>query len=243
MCLRVSPRSFKYFLFSSVILTALLIYIFCYKLVLYTADSTLTKDSNTSDSASSWNSWQDDRFGESIKNQNTTEGSMEKTFKLQGTITNSSSSKRPGTYTHVAMDSANGKLDPSVYGELGCPKNPDRKDFYEILRHWIQISKQNNIEYVLACGSLLGAMRDGDVIPYDSDVDVLVNHNYFSILERLSVKRDFNPSDEKIRLVVQPEFALNISMDDRRRFNCEGKVGISLKASTTLILSYLLDLY
>jgi len=48
---------------------------------------------------------------------------MKKTLKLQGTITNSSSSsKRPGTYTHVAMDSANGKLDPSVYGELGCPK-------------------------------------------------------------------------------------------------------------------------
>ena len=236
MCLRVSPRSFKYFLFSSVILTALLIYIFCYKLVLYTADSTLTKDSNTSDSASSWNSWQNDRLGESIKNQNTTVGSMKKTLKLQGTITNSSSSsKRPGTYTHVAMDSANGKLDPSVYGELGCPKNPNRKDFYEILRHWIQISKQNNIEYVLACGSLLGAMRDGDVIPYDSDVDVLVEHSYFSILERLSVKRDFNPSDGKIRLVVQPEFVLNISMDDRRRFNCEGKVGISLIASNTLI--------
>ncbi|CAH3015190.1 unnamed protein product [Porites evermanni] len=127
------------------------------------------------------------------------------------------------------MDSANGKLDPSVYGELGCPKNPNRKDFYEILRHWIQISKQNNIEYVLACGSLLGAMRDGDVIPYDSDVDVLVEHGYFSILERLSVKRDFNPSDGKIRLVVQPEFALNISMDDRRRFNCEGKETIEME--------------
>ena len=77
----------------------------------------------------------------------------------------------------------------------------------------------------MACGSLLGAMRDGDVIPYDSDIDVLVEHSYFSILERLSVKRDFNPSDGKIRLVVQPEFALNISIDKRRMFNCEGKVG------------------
>ena len=56
-----------------------------------------------------------------------------------------------------AMDSANGKLDPSIfYGELGCPKSPKRKDFYEILQHWIQISKPNNIEYILAYGSLLG---------------------------------------------------------------------------------------
>ena len=86
------------------------------------------------------------------------------------------------------MDSANGKLDPSKYGELGYPKNPKREDFYEILQHSIQISKQNNIEYILAYGSLLGAMRDGDVIPYDSDIDVLVDHNYFLILKRLSVK-------------------------------------------------------
>lgn len=264
MCRRVSLRSFKYFLFSSVIVTALLIYIFCYKLVSYTADSTLAKDSNTSDKASSW---QNDRLGESISTQpeqatnssamallsgrglviknsskgdikNTIGGSSKQTLKPHWTITNSSSSyKRSGTYTHVAMDSANGKLDPSVYGELGCPKNPKRKDFYELLQHWIQICKQNNIEYVLAYGSLLGAMRDADVIPYDSDVDVQVDHNYFLILKRLSVKRDFNPSDEKLRLVVQPEFALNISMDDRRRFNCEGKVGISLVASTTLTLS------
>lgn len=54
-----------------------------------------------------------------------------------------------GTYTmNDAMDSGNRKLDPSVYyGGLGCPKNPKRKDFYEILQRWIQISKQNNIEY------------------------------------------------------------------------------------------------
>lgn len=94
------------------------------------------------------------------------------------------------TYTmNDAMDSANDKLDPSVYyGELGCSKNPKRKDFYEILPHWIQISKQNNIEYILAYGSLLGVMWDGDVILFDSDIDVLVDHNYFSILKRLSVK-------------------------------------------------------
>ena len=88
-----------------------------------------------------------------------------------------------------AMDSANGKLDlPIYYGELGCPKNPKRKYFYEILQHWTQILKQNNLEYILAYGSLLGAMRDGDIIPYDSDIDVLVDHNYFSILKKACSK-------------------------------------------------------
>ena len=258
MCIRDSPRWLTYFIFASVTLTTLLIYCFCYKLllVLYTADSTLTKDPNTS-RVSSWHSWKNDRLGDSnsnlsdhrtnssaigidiehssqggIKNQNTIGWSLKQTLKLNGNIKASSTSslKRTRTYTNVAMDSAiQGKLNSSVYGELGCPDNPWKKDFYELFRHWIIISKQYNIEYVLACGSLLGAMRDGDVIPYDSDVDVLVDRNYFSILERLSVKRDFNPSDGKIRLVVQPEFALNISMDDRRRFNCHGKVGIAVE--------------
>ena len=255
MCPRDSPRWLTYFIFASVALTALLIYCFCYKLllVLYTADFTLTKDPMVS----SWHSWKNDRFGdnnsnlsdhrtnssaisidiehssqEGIKNQNTIGWSLKQTLKLNETIKASSTSslKRTRTYTHVAIDSSiQGKLTSSVYGELGCPDNPWKKDFYELFRHWIQISKQYNIKYVLACGSLLGAMRDGDVIPYDSDVDVLVEHSYFSILERLSVKRDFNPSDGKIRLVVQPEFALNISIDKRRMFNCEGKVGIPVE--------------
>ena len=127
--------------------------------------------------------------GSCLKQSNHT-GCLKQTLKLYGTIANSTSSyKHMGTYTMSdVMDSANVKLDPSVYGELGYPKNPKRKDFYEILQHSIQISKQNNIEYILAYGSLLGAMRDGDVIPYDSGIDVLVDHNYFSILKRLSVK-------------------------------------------------------
>ena len=112
----------------------------------------------------------------------------------------------------------------SIYGELGCPDNPWREDLSELFRAWSNISKQNQIEYVLACGSLLGAMRDGDVIPYDSDIDILVDINYFSTMKRLSVRRNFNSEDGKIRLVVQPEFSLNIRVDERKRFDCNGKV-------------------
>ena len=72
--------------------------------------------------------------------------------------------------------------------------------------------------------ALLGAMRNGDVIPYDSDIDILIDINYFSIIKRLSVKRNFNSTDEKIRLVVQPEFTLNIPVDMRKRFDCQGEV-------------------
>lgn len=276
MCRRVSPRSFKYFFFSSVIFTALLIYCFGISCdVIYTADSKFAKDSSAF-KMSSWQSWQNDRLGDStrtlsvlyenvmtkiaakrkhrtnssaiglvnrhssrdeywrfhnggIKNQNTLEnttgGSLTLTLKPYRAIISPTSSKKSArTFTDV--NSAKGKLNSLVYGEVGCPGNPWRKALNKLLRHWIQISTQNNIEYVLACGSLLGAMRDGDVIPYDSDIDILVDQNYFSVFKRLSSKRHFSSSDEKIRLVVQPEFTLNIPVEARKRFTCQGEVRI-----------------
>ena len=105
-----------------------------------------------------------------------------------------------------------------------CPDNPWREDLYDLLRTWVEISKQNNIEYVLACSSLLGAMRNGDIIPYGDIDKFLIDINYFSIMKRLSVKRNFNSTDEKIRLVIQPEVTLNISVEIRKRFDCQGRV-------------------
>ena len=177
---------------------------------------------------SSWDEYWKFRNG-GVKDQNTPEnttgGSLKLTLKPYSAITSPTlSKKRTRTFTDV--NSAKGKLNSSVYGEVGCPDNPWRKALKKLLLHWIQISKQNNIEYVLACGSLLGAMRDGDVIPYDSDIDILVDQNYFSIFKRLSSKRGFSTSDEKIRLVVQPEFTLNIPVEVRKRFTCQGEVRI-----------------
>ena len=148
-----------------------------------------------------------------IKPKRTDSGSLKPSLSIRSAI---SSKQSLDVSTHVAKN--------SFYGELGCPDNPWREDLHDLLRTWVRISKQNNIEYVLAYGSLLGAMRDGDVIPYDSDIDILVNVNYFSIIKSLSVERNFNSSDGKIRLVIQPEFALNIPMEVKKRFDCQGKV-------------------
>lgn len=111
------------------------------------------------------------------------------------------------------------------YGERGCPDNPWRRGLSELVHAWTNISTQHNIEYVLACGSLLGAMRDSDVIPYDSDVDILIDINYYPILKRLAVERRYiASSDARIHLVLQPEFTLNIPVETRKRYDCQGKV-------------------
>lgn len=111
-----------------------------------------------------------------------------------------------------------------VYGERGCPDNPWRGGLSELVEAWTNISKQHNIEYVLGCGSLLGAMRDSDVIPYDSDVDILIDINYYPILKRLAAERHIASSDGNIHLVLQPEFTLNIPVESRKRYDCQGKV-------------------
>ena len=133
-------------------------------------------------------------------------------------------STRNSQLSKQGLDMSSHPSKESIYGEQGCPDNPWREDLYDLFRTWVQISKQNNIEYVLACGSLLGAMRNGDVIPYDSDIDILIDINYFSIIKRLSVKRNFKSTDKKIHLVVQPEFTLHIPVEMRKRFDCQGKV-------------------
>ena len=112
----------------------------------------------------------------------------------------------------------------SLYGEPGCFDNPWRKNLTELFVVWANITNQHNIDYVLGCGSLLGAMRNADVIPYDSDIDVLVDINWFSTLRQLSVQRNFDASDGKIRLLIQPQFHLDILPDSRKRFDCRGQV-------------------
>ena len=132
------------------------------------------------------------------------------------------------TYTRTVQPSKQSLSFPSqsteVYGESGCADNPWRQGLSELFQAWTNISKQYKIEYVLACGSLLGAMRNNDVIPYDSDIDILIDINYWPILKRLSVKRNFRSSDRKIHLVLQPEFTLNIPVESRKRYDCQGKV-------------------
>ena len=105
-----------------------------------------------------------------------------------------------------------------------CPRNTNREEFKTLLRSWHFLADSHGIEYVIAMGSLLGQYRNNDLIPWDEDVDVLVDQTYYKVLKRFSQERNFKQGDDRdFHLVVHPEFETKLE-DDRQRWNCEGKV-------------------
>jgi len=49
----------------------------------------------------------------------------------------------------------------------------------ELLRRFDKLCKENNIEYWLSGGSLLGAYRHNDIIPWDDDIDINMVRDHF----------------------------------------------------------------
>ena len=73
-------------------------------------------------------------------------------------------------------------------------KNPKVSNFrgkaHKDIRDIDEILKENNIEYFLSAGTMLGAVREGDFIEYDWDVD-LCSMNYPKGIEQLKITSDF----------------------------------------------------
>jgi phosphorylcholine metabolism protein LicD len=53
-------------------------------------------------------------------------------------------------------------------------RNEFQKKAEVILKEVVSLFEKNDIHYCLACGTLLGAIRDGDFIKHDSDIDLIL---------------------------------------------------------------------
>lgn len=106
-----------------------------------------------------------------------------------------------------------------------CPRiNTNREEFKTLLKRWHFLAESHGIEYVIAMGSLLGQYRNNEPIPWDGDVDILVDQTYYKVLKRFAQERNFKQGDDDdFHLVVHPEFETKLE-DDRQRWNCKGKV-------------------
>lgn len=60
-----------------------------------------------------------------------------------------------------------------------------KQKLLETLDEFVRISKEYKLQYYLAYGSLLGAVRDGHLIPWDDDIDILMPRPDYEKLKRL----------------------------------------------------------
>ncbi len=48
----------------------------------------------------------------------------------------------------------------------------EKETFYEGMKNVDKVLKDNNIDYFVVAGSLLGVLRHGEIIPWDDDIDI-----------------------------------------------------------------------
>ncbi|KAK3727927.1 hypothetical protein QZH41_016380 [Actinostola sp. cb2023] len=112
-----------------------------------------------------------------------------------------------------------------IYGDVSCPVNPKRKTFIAILKKWIEVAEKNNIRYAFVFGSLLGIVRNNDVLPWDHDMDIWIEYKDILKLEKLAGwPRNIHTWDGKTYINAIPRSEHNKSADDRIRWDCQGKV-------------------
>ena len=120
------------------------------------------------------------------------------------------------------------------YGDNTCNENkngnPRKMNFVRLLNHWKSISEKYKIPYFLVYGSLIGAVRNADFIPWDHDMDILVDEIYYEILAGIDNNRNFTPkaNDNSFHLVVQNFFRSEYSNMHKPRQNCLGQVKLFL---------------
>ena len=110
----------------------------------------------------------------------------------------------------------------SYYGE-GCKTNLYRSRLKIIFGVWKEIARRRNItQYFIAYGSFIGAVRNGDIVPYDSDIDVCIfRHEYHKLLPEES-RRPLNLNDGTVHLLLQ-KHSPHPKHDTPRR-DCKGNV-------------------
>ena len=132
--------------------------------------------------------------------------------------------------SHSAMetnDTLDLKFDGNIYG-IGCPPNPYRSSLRRLFHSWTSLSRKHNISSFLCGGSLIGLVRNGNIIPYDRDIDVCMSDKEYLKLQQLETPKPFNYRDGRIYLVTQRDF-FSKDVGERIRVDCKGREVANLK--------------
>ena len=109
------------------------------------------------------------------------------------------------------------------YGDGTCPLNKNRQPWQNMLTNWIKLAKEHNIRYFLTAGTLLGAWRDEEVIPYDQDLDIRIHIDDFDKLYPLRQRKFIWESYDDYDFHFYFTRDWRLPYDLRRRYSCKGK--------------------
>ncbi|XP_028398285.1 uncharacterized protein LOC114521910 [Dendronephthya gigantea] len=124
------------------------------------------------------------------------------------------------TYKMQIINSAiNGK---SIYGSQ-CPFNPHKETLKYLFNYWMLLDNYYNISSFICGGSLIGSLRDGDLIPYDRDLDVCVTLKNYQKVRLIRSGKPFHPHSRFIYLAIQEDF-WNNDVNNRTRVDCKGLI-------------------
>lgn len=79
------------------------------------------------------------------------------------------------------MDGVSNSDRVNIYG-TNYPEMKDKWIYKLLLKTFNKFALEYNIPYIIAYGTLLGQVRDGDFIPYDNDIDIIIDRDGISKL-------------------------------------------------------------
>lgn len=80
----------------------------------------------------------------------------------------------------------------------------------EMLEFWIEFAKDNNIKYFAICGTLLGAIRNNGIIPFDDDIDLGI-----LLIDYFKIKRQIDKIFKNKFYITRADVGFRIFMADK----------------------------
>jgi hypothetical protein len=110
----------------------------------------------------------------------------------------------------------------NIYGS-DCPLNPYKRTLKHLFHYWMTLDNYYNFSSFLCRGSLIGLLRNGDLIPYDRDIDVCVTLENYHKVRAIRSQKPFDYQSSKIYLAVQEDF-FNNNVSNRVRVDCRERI-------------------
>ena len=96
----------------------------------------------------------------------------------------------------------------------------------DIIKDIDQICKKHGIEYYLLGGSALGAIRHKGFIPWDDDLDIIMDHRHYEKFMRVC-REVLDPEKYYIEVIMQEK--LNLYLEYVNNHSFWGDIGLIFK--------------